>query len=51
MNNFTLAARVFLGALPPVDLRAVCLVRAISIQSNSKTAKFDEHKIKELTFE
>lgn len=26
----TLVASCFLGAFPPVDLRAVCLVRAIS---------------------
>lgn len=32
----TLVASCFLGALPPVDLRAVCLVRAISIQIQLK---------------
>ena len=28
--GLTLVANCFLGALPPVDLRAVCLVRAMS---------------------
>jgi len=35
-----LVASCFLGAFPPVDLRAVCLVRAISMMNNiKKTAK------------
>lgn len=29
IKNLTLVASCFLGAFPPVDLRAVCLVRAI----------------------
>jgi hypothetical protein len=31
-----LVASCFLGALPPVDLRAVCLVRAIESESEKK---------------
>jgi len=31
-----LVASCFLGAFPPVDLRAVCLVRAISMMNNIK---------------
>lgn len=32
----TFVASCFLGAFPPVDLRAVCLVRAISSRSGKK---------------
>uniref|UniRef100_A0A2P2K1E4 Histone H3 n=1 Tax=Rhizophora mucronata TaxID=61149 RepID=A0A2P2K1E4_RHIMU len=32
----TLVASCFLGAFPPVDLRAVCLVRAICTQKIGK---------------
>jgi hypothetical protein len=31
-----LVASCFLGAFPPVDLRAVCLVLAISNETNEK---------------
>lgn len=31
----TLVASCFLGALPPVDLRAVCLVRAMESERES----------------
>jgi len=33
IQKLTLVASCFLGAFPPVDLRAVCLVRAIYINT------------------
>jgi len=36
MKSNTLVASCFLGAFPPVDLRAVCLVRAIGEERKGK---------------
>ena len=44
-----LVANCFLGAFPPVDLRAVCLVRAI-FQSNTMNSEMNDFSISELVF-
>jgi len=41
-----LVANCFLGALPPVDLRAVCLVRAILVSANRATLQRLTHSQK-----
>jgi len=41
-----LVANCFLGALPPVDLRAVCLVRAILVNPNRATMQRRTHSQK-----
>jgi hypothetical protein len=41
-KNQTLVASCLRGALPPVDLRAVCLVRAMTTNSNTVCFSFCE---------
>ena len=46
-----LVANCLRGALPPVDLRAVCLVRAISANELYLTQTLEEFALEEVLFE